>query len=158
MTRGKLLTNSVSCLLAAGFEIYIYIAYRAHDARFHWFTHFFVGASTALLLMTLVVWKRRRPMRFPLLWIILGHLVAMFPDFLFTAGIAHQRWMDIFLGHISSHFIPGRNWTWYAVFLLSLAIYLTALDHCVPDPAATRRREARSRARTRHGGRRDART
>jgi hypothetical protein len=26
----------------------------------------------------------------------------------------------------SSHFIPGRNWMWYAVFLASLAFYLYA--------------------------------
>lgn len=25
--------------------------------------------------------------------------------------------MDLFLGHSSSHFLPGRNVTWYVVFL-----------------------------------------
>jgi hypothetical protein len=51
----------------------------------------------------------------------------MFPDFLFTAGMAHERWIDVFLGHISTHFVPGRNLTWFAVFLAALAVYLAVL-------------------------------
>jgi hypothetical protein len=34
----------------------------------------------------------------------------------------------VFLGHLSSHYVPGRNLTWYVVFVLSLATYLVALD------------------------------
>ena len=51
----------------------------------------------------------------------------MFPDFLFTAGMAHERWIDVFLGHISTHFVPGRNLTWFVVFLLALGAYLVVL-------------------------------
>lgn len=112
------------CALAVGVEVVLYVSYFAHEARFHWFTHFFVGASAALVVMTVIAWRTRRPVPLPLVWPILGHLVAMFPDFLFEAGIAHRRWMDVFLGHLSTHFIPGRNWTWYGVFLVCLALYL----------------------------------
>lgn len=56
------------------------------------------------------------------------HLFAITPDLLFAAGIAHRRWMDIFLGHVGSHFVPGRNLTWYVVFLASLAAYLVASE------------------------------
>jgi hypothetical protein len=87
-----------------------------------------VGASAALVVMTPVAWYRRRPVRVPLAWVIAGHLVAMFPDFLFTAGIAHRRWMDVFLGHISTHFVVGRNLTWYLVFAATLGAYLVVLD------------------------------
>lgn len=60
-----------------------------------------------------------------MLWIFVGHVIAMFPDILWNRLVAtHEPWMDIFLGHISVHFIPGRNWTWYAIFLISLAFYL----------------------------------
>ncbi len=52
----------------------------------------------------------------------------MAPDFAFVAGEAHQWWMDAFLGHISSHFVPGRNWRWYGVFLLTLGGYLLVVD------------------------------
>jgi hypothetical protein len=61
-----------------------------------------------------------RPCRWPT-------VVAMFPDFLFTAGMVHERWIDVFLGHISTHFVPGRNLTWFAVFLAALAVYLAVL-------------------------------
>jgi hypothetical protein len=36
--------------------------------------------------------------------------------------------MDVFLRHISTHFVPGRNWTWYAVFLVTSAAYLITVD------------------------------
>lgn len=112
------------CALAVIVEIALYASYEHHDAHFHWFTHFFVGASTALVAMAAVAWRRRGPVPLPLIWPVLGHLFAMTPDFLFTAGIAHRRWMDVFLGHISTHFVPGRNLTWYAVFAACLGLYL----------------------------------
>ncbi|MDP9419671.1 MAG: hypothetical protein M3P53_05930 [Actinomycetota bacterium] len=117
------------CATAVVVEVALYLSYRGHDARFHWFTHFFVGASAALLIMSAVVLRTRRPVPLPLVWPLLGHLYAMVPDFLFTGGhIAHERWMDVFLGHISTHFVPGRNLTWYLVFLVAVALYLGVLD------------------------------
>jgi len=108
----------------------VYSSYRHHDARFHWFVHFFVGASAALLLMAAVAWRTRRPVRWPLLWLLAGHLFAMVPDILFLLfSVIHQRWMDVFLWHISAHFIPGRNVTWYLTFLASLGVYFLALQH-----------------------------
>ncbi len=51
----------------------------------------------------------------------------MSPDFVFAGGMAHERWMDLFLGHISTHFVPGRNLTWFVAFLVALAAYLAVL-------------------------------
>ena len=116
------------CAAAVAVEIALYASYRSHDARFHWFTHFFVGASAALVVMAAVVVVRRRPVPLALVWVLVGHLVAMAPDLAFVAGEAHRWWMDVFLGHISTHFVPGRNWTWYAVFLGGLGAYLVVLD------------------------------
>jgi hypothetical protein len=116
------------CLLVVLVEIGLYLSYRGHDARFHWLTHFFVGAATALLVMSLLAWRRRCPVPYPLVLPVAAHLVAMFPDFLFTAGIAHFWWMDLFLGHISTHFVPGRNVTWYLIFLAALGLYLAVLS------------------------------
>ncbi|HVL03431.1 MAG TPA: hypothetical protein VM386_03225, partial [Acidimicrobiales bacterium] len=116
------------CAGAVAVEIALYLSYRGHDARFHWFTHFFVGSAVALLIMSVVAQRSGRPVPVPLLWPLLGHLFAMFPDLLFTGGhVAHQRWMDVFLGHISTHFVPGRNLTWYLVFLAAAGLYLFAL-------------------------------
>jgi hypothetical protein len=117
------------CLAAVIVEIAFYLSYRGHDARYHWFTHFFVGGSVALLVMTAVTLRTHRPVPLPLLWILLAHAFAMTPDFLFVGGRVHERWMDLFLGHLSSHYVPGRNLTWYVVFLACLALYLAALDH-----------------------------
>ncbi|MBW3614662.1 MAG: hypothetical protein KY439_05040 [Actinobacteria bacterium] len=120
------------CVIAVLGEVGLYASYRGHDARFHWFTHFFVGASVALVVMAVVALRTRRAVPLALVWPFLGHVVAMFPDFLFTAGIAHERWMDVFLGHISTHFVPGRNVTWFVVFLVALGSYLAVLARVSP--------------------------
>jgi len=116
------------CAAAVLVEVGLYASYRGHDARFHWFTHFFVGATAALGVMTAFVVVRRRPVARPLVWPLAAHVFAMAPDLAFTAGYAHRRWMDLFLGHVTVHFVPGRNWTWLAVFLTALAAYLTTID------------------------------
>lgn len=109
-------------------EVLLYASYRSHDARFHWLTHFLVGASTALVLMAAWTWFRRRPATIPLVWVVAAHLFAMVPDFLFQAGVAHEWWMDLFLLHIRSHLVPGRNLTWLVIFGLALTAYLVAVD------------------------------
>lgn len=130
-------------VLPVAVEVALYLQYRAKDARFHWFTHFLVGGAAALLLMTLWVVALRRPARFPMLWIVAAHLFAMFPDFLFEGGHIHQPWMDLFLWHIGSHFVPGRNLTWFGVFLTALAIHLVVLDHVARRGGGARRRARR---------------
>ncbi len=117
-----------SCLLAAGLEVQIFLSYGSKDAGFHYLAHFFAGASAALLVMAVVAWRRGRPVRFPLLWIVIAHLFAMAPDFAFLDGAPHEHWMDVFLGHITIHFIPGANLTLFALFAGSLAAYLAILD------------------------------
>ncbi len=115
-------------------EVLLFISYRNHDARFHWFTHFFVGAIVALLIMSVIAWLTKRPIRLPLLWPLLAHLFAMFPDFLFSFKfIAHERWMDLFLFHISSHFVPGRNITWYVLFISTVGLYLWIYSRTLKD-------------------------
>ena len=131
--RSSALRVCLWCGIALLAEVGLYASYRGHDARFHWFTHFLVGASVALVAMAVVAACTRRPVPLPLVWPFLAHVVAMFPDFLFTAGVAHERWMDVFLGHISTHFVPGRNLTWFVVFLVALGAYLAVLVR--PPPA-----------------------
>jgi hypothetical protein len=115
----------------AAVEVLLYLSYRSHDARFHWLTHFLVGASTALIVMAAWTWFRRRPAPFPLVWVVAAHLFAMVPDFLFQAGVAHEWWMDLFLLHVRSHFVPGRNLTWLVVFGFALTAYLVTVDRRV---------------------------
>ncbi|MGH9183195.1 MAG: hypothetical protein ACRDZ9_05195 [Acidimicrobiales bacterium] len=39
------------CLPPLAVEVGLFLSYRGHDARFHWFTHLFVGAAVALVAM-----------------------------------------------------------------------------------------------------------
>lgn len=119
----------------AAVEAGLYLSYRSHDTRFHWATHFLVGAAFASVLMALHAWFRRSPAPLPPLWILAGHIYAMFPDFLFEAGRPHEWWMEVFLLHIRSHFVPGRNVFWLVTFLATLAAYLVVLDRRVRDVA-----------------------
>jgi len=55
------------------------------------------AARSAMNQKTLTYWLGR-PVPLPLLWLFIGHLMAMSPDILFTFRlIAHRPWMDIFL-------------------------------------------------------------
>lgn len=114
----------------AGFcaaEWFLYLSYQEHDGLFHWFLHFFAGSSAALLTMAVITVRLGWVIPHPLVWIFASHLIAILPDILWNFRLAtHQPWMDLFLGHIATHFIPGRNWTWYAIFLASLAVYFYA--------------------------------
>lgn len=142
----RILNVCLWCVAAVVVEIGLFASYRAHDARFHWFTHLFLGGSVALLVMTAVAVRTRRPVAAPLVWVLAGHLFAMIPDFAFAAGVAHRRWMDVFAGHISSHFVPGRNLTWYVVFLACLGVYLAVVDRwCSPRRGSASRPSALSR-------------
>lgn len=112
-------------------EVLLYASYRSHDARFHWMTHFLVAGTVALAAMGVWSYATRRPARRHALWILGAHLYAMFPDFVFEAGHRHEWWMEVFLLHIRSHLVPGRNLFWLVTFLVALAAYLTVLDHRV---------------------------
>jgi len=52
--------------------------------------HFLVGGTVALLGLTATAAFRHRPATQPTLWVLLGHLVAIFPDLLFVAGIQNS--------------------------------------------------------------------
>ena len=116
-------------------EVGLYASYGAHDARFHWATHFLLGATVALIGMALFSLRAGRPAAYPVLWVLLAHLFAMFPDLLFAAGYPHQWWMELFLLHIRSHFVVGRNLFWLATSLSAFAAYLTLLDQRVRSEA-----------------------
>lgn len=110
--------------LPLGGEAYLFTRFQPHDPRVGWLTHFFIGISVGLVAMTVWLVEERRAVPLPGLWLVLGHLLALFPDVLFSAGVVHQHWMDGFLGHLISHRVAGGNVAWYVVFLATLAVYL----------------------------------
>ncbi len=55
------------------------------------------------------------------------HLYAMAPDLLFRGGVPHHRWMDVFLGHVAAHYVPGGDATWLVLALSATGAYILAL-------------------------------
>lgn len=113
----------VTTAVGVATEAALFRTYRANDARFHWYVHFLAAGQVTLHALA---WRRRRGLTVPDAagTVIAVHLLAAVPDVLFMGGVAHRRWMDVFVGHVSSHRMPGRNTTWYVLFLLALADYL----------------------------------
>lgn len=140
-TAQRLVTGAV---LIIAVEVYLFLQFQPHDPRSGWLIHFFIGVTVGLVGMTVWLVEERRPVPLPPVWILAGHLLAMFPDLLFAAGVTHRHWMDAFLGHLISHRVPGGNVVWYAVFLVALGGYLTFVVRIRSSQSAggRRRRQA----------------
>ena len=129
--RPRWLLLQLVVLIAA--ETSLFISYREHESSFHWATHFLVGFGAAALWDLTWLLIKRTPAPGQLLSILAFHLLAMFPDFMFSAGVAHYPWMDVFLAHNSSHFIPGGIITWLVVSQMLSALYALALTLWLQD-------------------------
>lgn len=136
--RPRHLLNQLTVLVTA--EIWLFASYRGHDAGFHWATHFLVGLTAAALfnLSWLIFTNTPAPGQF--LSILIAHLVAMFPDFLFGAGVPHYQWMDIFLAHNAAHEIPGEDRGWLAIGLVAFGAYTVALARWLAAQESPRRK------------------
>lgn len=88
-------------------EGYAYRRYVLLGSQFHFWLHTLFGATVGMTLATALQLVRPH-LRVPGLAIgAVAHLWSAFPDVLFIGvGAVHQRWMDVFAGHISVHFIP----------------------------------------------------
>lgn len=105
----------------------LYRTYVGHDAWYHWTTHFLVGVIVAAAWNAAYLRVRQRPAPGQLLSVLGFHLVAMAPEIAFRAGVPHYRWMDAFLGHVSSHYLPGGDRTWLALACLAVLSYSVQL-------------------------------
>lgn len=110
-------------------EVLLFRTYSVHDARFHWATHFLVAVIVAAIVMIVLLALRKAPgPRFPLLLVLGLHLYAMAPDLVFRAGAPHAAWMDVFLGHISVHYLPGGDTSWLALAIAAVGTYTAMLS------------------------------
>lgn len=110
--------------LLVAVETLIFRSYSHHEAGFHWATHFLVGLTVASLILAAWLALKGAPARGQLLWVLAMHLLAMFPDLLFSPGqLPHYGWMDLFLGHVSAHYVPGGTTTWLVVALAASGSY-----------------------------------
>jgi pimeloyl-ACP methyl ester carboxylesterase len=119
---------SVQLVVLVLAEVALFSSYSAHDARFHWATHFLVGLGfTALLLLARLLVTGVPGPRYLLLTVLGFHLFAMAPDLLFRGGVPHYRWMDVFLGHVAAHYLPGGDGSWLLIALVATSAYVAAL-------------------------------
>lgn len=119
----------VQVMIVVGAEVLLYISYSGHQAAFHWATHFLVGLTAAASVNLACLALKGAPARGQLLSVLGLHLYAMAPDLLFSgANVPHDGWMDLFLGHISAHYVPGGVRTWLIVALLSSGVYAWVLS------------------------------
>ncbi|MGI8535795.1 MAG: hypothetical protein ACR2K2_04695 [Mycobacteriales bacterium] len=143
-------TLLVRLVLLVAVELVLYASYAAHDARFHWATHFLVGLIAAALWQSVHLLLAARPGRRQLATIVVFHLWAMWPDLLFRVGEPHEYWMDwLALGHVSSHYLPGGDNSWLALGLLAAGGYAVLLQRWLAarHTAAEARRRGPARAR-----------
>lgn len=115
---------AILCIL----EVLLFRTYSVHDARFHWATHFLVAVIVAAIVMAIYLRVRKAPGPRLFVMLVAGlHLFAMAPDILFRAGIPHAWWMDLFLGHVSAHYMPGGDTTWLGIAVVAVSAYVFAL-------------------------------
>jgi pimeloyl-ACP methyl ester carboxylesterase len=110
-------------------EALLFASYRGAEADFHWATHFLVGLTAAAVVLAGWLAVKGAPARGQLMCVLGLHLFAMFPDLLFRPGHQpHDDWMDVFLGHIAVHYMPGGALTWLVVALAASGAYAWMLS------------------------------
>lgn len=120
------LLAQIAVLAAA--EVVLFHSYGTFDSSFHWAAHFLVGMITASMFLSGWLLVASAPARGQIIILLPFHLYAMLPDLLFRAGIPHAPWMNVFLGHIAVHYIPGGDRTWLIVALCAYGGYAVLLS------------------------------
>jgi pimeloyl-ACP methyl ester carboxylesterase len=109
-------------------ELGLYSAYAGHDSRFHYATHLLVALIATAAFQAAFLLVAARPARGQLLAVLGFHLLAMWPDLVFRAGVPHYRWMDpVSLFHISSHSLPGGDTGWLLLAAAAITGYVLLL-------------------------------
>ena len=137
---GHVVAVAVGIAVPIAVEVWFLGKYAAEAASWHWYVHFFAGATLALALMTWWSWRHRRAVPFPLVWLVLAHFYAAAPDLVIPENIPHKPWQEVFVGHLASHYLPGRGLSWLVIFAVALAGYLLALDRRTASPPVPDRR------------------
>lgn len=124
--RARRLTAQLIVLTVA--EVLLFASYADHDARFHWAAHFLVGVIAAAAWLSAYLLIASRPAPGQVLTALWFHLAAAAPDLLFRLGVPHYHWMDLFLGHVAVHYIPGGDVTWLVLAVIALTGYAIQLS------------------------------
>lgn len=121
-------------------EVGLFRVYGSFDSRFHWGAHFLVAVIATSAWLSVLLLLKAAPARGQLILVLLVHLYAMTPDLLFRIGVPHQQWMNVFLGHIAVHYVPGGDRTLLALAVLAAGGYCLLLSRWI----AARQAEARA--------------
>ena len=121
-------TLAVQLLVLVVAEIGLFSVYGTYDSRFHWGAHFLVALIATSVWLSVVLLVKAAPARGQLLLVLVVHLYAMAPDLVFRAGVPHSLWMNVFLGHIAVHYIPGGDRTWLVLAVLAAGGYCLLLS------------------------------
>lgn len=117
----------IQLIVVVAAEVFLFHLYSINKSDVHWAIHFFVGLSAASLFNLTWLLLKSAPAPGQLLSILVFHLIAMFPDFLFRAHVPHEPWMNVFLGHIEVHYIPGGATSLLVIALILCGTYLATL-------------------------------
>lgn len=106
MTRRAVQRRAVGLVALLAGELYLLEEYVRRGTGWHFLLHSLIGAAAGLVGATALAAARRRPgpALSPVGWAAAGQAFSVLPDVLFPlARLPHQRWMDVFLGHITVH-------------------------------------------------------
>lgn len=121
-------TLAVQLVVLVIAEIALFRVYGSYDSRFHWGAHFLVGLIAAAGWLSGWLILRGAPAPGQIVTVLVAHLYAMAPDLVFRIHVPHAQWMNVFLGHIAVHYIPGGDRTWLALAAVALLGYCTLLS------------------------------
>ncbi len=109
---------------SAAVEATLASRYADFGALFHYWLHGLTGVAVGLALLAVAGLVRRSPPTAGqvVLAAALGRVLLAAPDVLFVAAsLPHERWMDVFGGHITVHLVPAPLLVAYATFVLGVA-------------------------------------
>ncbi|MHB8340462.1 MAG: hypothetical protein ACYDB7_04725, partial [Mycobacteriales bacterium] len=98
----SLVVRSLGVLLVGTAEAWLAYEYHIRGTDWHFVLHTLLGLGAGFTAAALL--GTRNVAR----WALLGQVVSVTPDVIFiTLGIPHERWMDIFLAHITIHVVAA---------------------------------------------------
>lgn len=116
---------ALALLLVLALELLLWRGYASFRTTWHFLLHTGLGVGAGLSAAALLSAARRRPTR-GLAWGLGGQLLSVAPDVMFRMlRMPHERWMDVFIAHITIHTSPLPllattsagvlgTWAWFA--------------------------------------------
>lgn len=119
MTGHRLLRRGLGLLALVLVEVaFLAHEYAVRGTSWHYLLHSTIGAGLGLAAAGLYAAARDRRVS-PWPWALGGQLVSVTPDLMFVLDrMPHDRWMDVFVGHVTVHTGPQPLLVGLGVFLL----------------------------------------